>query len=340
MLGRSLFLLKYVPLQKEITPLSYIRFLLLVFLFCPHSIFSQVIDLNGNWKFHIGDKADWASPSFDDSKWSSIRAPSHWEDVGYNGYDGFAWYRKKFSGSELSKDRSYYLGMGYIDDADEVYVNGKLVGFSGSMPPHFKTAYNNERKYQLPPDLINYSGDNIIAVRVFDVTLGGGIIDGSLGIFQTNKYLLFDLQGVWMFATSRKGEPIKRESDWQKIMVPADWEQQGYGGYDGFAWYKRTFMITATIPNEPLLLLAGKIDDFDEVYINGQFIGKTNDHMPLGSSNSYQSQRVYSIPPYLLKKNGVNTIEILVEDIGVHGGIYEGVIGIVTKTNYERHFDN
>ncbi|MFM7486923.1 MAG: hypothetical protein ACKO13_08375, partial [Cytophagales bacterium] len=103
--------------------------------------FSQAIDLEGNWKFHIGDKSAWSDPLFDDDSWETIQVPSPWEDEGFNGYDGFAWYRKKFDGSKLSKENTYYLNMGYIDDCDEVFINGQLIGVSGTMPPKFKTAY-------------------------------------------------------------------------------------------------------------------------------------------------------------------------------------------------------
>ena len=304
------------------------------------SVHAQVISLRGDWKFHIDDKAQWASPSFDDSKWESIYAPSTWEDEGFNGYDGFAWYRKKFDGKKLDKNENYYLGLGFIDDTDEVYVNGKLVGFSGSMPPKFKTAYNNERHYPLPPDVINFAGENTIAIRVFDTTNEGGIIDGKLGIFPIgrDKNLLVDLKGIWSFTTSASDQPVKKENDWTKLMVPGEWEHQGYWDYDGFAWYKRTFTLPGSYRDEPLVLLLGKIDDFDKVYLNGKLIGSTNDHQPFGSSSSYLKNRVYDIPSSALKKTGTNLIEVLVEDTGNIGGIYEGTIGITSKVNYQKYF--
>ena len=84
--------------------------------------------------------------------------------------------------------------------------------------------------------------------------------------------------------------------------------------------------------------MLGKIDDFDRVYLNGKLIGKTKDHEGFGASNSYREDRAYPIPADALRRNGSNTIEILVEDIGNIGGIYEGIIGITTKDNYERFF--
>ena len=78
------------------------------------------------------------------------------------------------------------------------------------MPPKFKTAYNTERQYNLPSEVINYSGENIIAIRIFDVVHSGGLIEGDLGIFkgEKGKLLSIDLQGIWSFVTSKSDRPV------------------------------------------------------------------------------------------------------------------------------------
>lgn len=314
---------------------------ILLFVLTALNLQAQVISLRGSWKFHIDDRLAWSAPTYDDAQWETVFAPAPWEDQGFNGYDGFAWYRKKFDGKNLNRSDSYFLGLGYIDDCDEVYVNGRLIGFSGSMPPHFKTAYNTERQYVLPSDVINYEGDNLIAIRVFDVVHGGGIIDGNLGIFRVekDKRMLMDLRGIWEFAKSENGEAIKETKAWSNIMVPGAWEYQGHAKYDGFAWYRKSFTFSATTATTDLVLLLGKIDDFDKVYLNGKLIGTTNDQRTYGRSESYQQLRAYSIPANLLKTNGNNVIEVRVEDMGNIGGIYEGPIGITTRSNYERYYE-
>ncbi len=298
-----------------------------------------MINLCGGWKFHIGDNRVWASPTYDDSDWDKIQVPSAWEDEGFNGYDGFAWYRIKFDGRKLRRDQVYYLNAGFIDDADEAYLNGKFVGFSGWLPPKFKTAYNSERRYTLPAEVINFEGDNVLAIRVFDAMQGGGIVDGAIGIYPVTEEqkLLINLQGLWSFAKSDNEDRVSHADDWESIMVPGMWEHQGYK-YDGFAWCKRTFTLPANFTKETLVLLAGRIDDFDKVYLNGTLIGNTNDHRNFGRSGSYQELRAYAIPPLLLKRTGSNLIEILVEDMGHNGGIYEGPIGITTRANFDKYF--
>ena len=312
-----------------------------LFILLSVSSLAQEISLKGNWKFQIGDKSVWADQYFNDRDWETIYAPSSWEDEGFHGYDGFAWYRMEFDGKQLSKTESYFLNLGYIDDCDEVYLNGKLIGLSGQMPPKFKTAYNNERKYAINPELINYAGRNVIAIRVFDVTQNGGIVDGRLGIYLAPKNrLLVDLQGLWQFTTIRHEKPAAPDAAWSAIMVPSAWEHQGYYRYDGNAWYKRTFTLPAnfTDDNQDLVLLLGKIDDFDKAYLNGKLIGKTNDGESFGSSQSFDQLRVYSIPEGLLRKTGPNLLEVFVEDMGNIGGIYEGPLGITTRTIYQRYY--
>ena len=302
---------------------------------------AQVIDLSGFWKFHIGDDAGWTSKSFRDADWEKIYVPSTWEEEGFNGYDGFAWYRTTFDGRKLEKDGVYYLNLGYIDDADEAYLNDKLIGFSGQCPPKFKTAYNNERKYVLPSSAIDFQGLNTIAIRVFDVGDRGGIVDGEPGIFTLadRGRLLVDLQGIWAFSTARKDEKPSDIEEWEKIMVPAPWEFQGFK-YDGFGWYRRTFTFPSNVTKEPLVLMLGKIDDFDEVYFNGKLIGRTNDGRRYGDSFSFEKIRVYELPQNLISRTGPNTIEVMVEDMGNIGGIYEGVIGITTRSNYQKYFSD
>lgn len=299
----------------------------------------QVVKLNGPWKFHVGDKQEWAARDYDDERWETIRVPSPWEDEGFNGYDGFAWYRKKFTGTLLNERERYFLNLGFIDDCDVVYFNGYAIGLSGSMPPKFKTAFNTERKYSIPPELINYDGDNVLAVRVFDVTISGGIVDGNIGIYKApSNHLLLDLQGLWDLAVARNEKRVESPEAWRKVMVPAPWERQGLPKYDGYAWYRKTFKLPQDLPDEDIILLAGKIDDFDKVYLNGKMIGITNDGRMLGWSQSYQELRAYEIPRSILKQVGENLLEIFVEDMGVDGGIYEGPVGIITRSDYQRHY--
>ena len=60
---------------------------------------------------------------------------------------------------------------------------------------------------------------------------------------------------------------------WKEIFVPAYWEVQGYKNYDGFAWYRKSFVLPEKYSGIKLVLMLGMIDDIDQTYINGTLIG-------------------------------------------------------------------
>jgi hypothetical protein len=129
------------------------------------------IPLPVQWKFSPGDSMARKDPGFDDAQWKEIAIPSRWEDAGYTGLDGFAWYRVKFSVPAGWKHGPMKLYLGRIDDCDETYLNGTLVGKSGTLPPGYVTDWTSFRIYTIPEALMNWEGENTIAVRAYD---GGG----------------------------------------------------------------------------------------------------------------------------------------------------------------------
>ncbi len=303
-----------------------------------------VISLEGRWKFNIGDGKEWGHPDFDDSNWETIPVPAMWENEGFHGYNGFAWYRKMFNGSYLTRNQPLFLFLGYIDDADEVYVNGNLVGKSGSFPPKFATAYKAFRKYMIPSSFINYNGNNLISVRVYDKYGEGGIVGGDVGIYTSKGIpnMVMGLEGTWSFKAGDDPQWKNRyynDQDWEQIAVPSPWENQGFHRYDGFGWYRKTIRFTEDQLDEPLALVLGKIDDFDQTFFNGKMIGSTNDGRSYGRSWSFSKIRVYDLPADLIKVGQTNTIAIRVMDIGNVGGIYDGPLGILPKSQVKRFLD-
>lgn len=305
--------------------------------------FKILLDLSGTWKFELGDDTLRAAPGFNDRKWDEIHAPSPWEDEGYPGYDGYAWYRKHFKASRDWKDKELYIDLGNVDDVDEVYVNGHFVGFEGSFPPHYRTAYDVNRRYELLPAYLNFNGDNVVAVRVYDYELSGGIIRGVLGIYENVDALRPDvpISNTWKFRTGddmQWRETGFDDSHWKDILVPAFWETQGYPDYDGFGWYRTRFRMPAELAGQNLVLLVGKVDDLDETYLNGERIGRTGTMHPekgeIPYSNEYLEVRAYTVPSGKFFFDRDNVLSVRVYDGFMHGGIYEGPIGVVTREHY------
>lgn len=307
----------------------------------------ELVNLSGNWKFNIGDDKKWSQSNFNDNNWDEIYVPSSWEDEGFHGYNGYAWYRKKFKTPNSIKNKSIYISLGYIDDVDAVYLNGKLIGSTGSFPPDYKTAYNAQRKYPVSANLFNNGGENIIAVRVYDSELSGGILSGDISIVVLESFNLeVNLEGFWKFKTGDSF--LWKEKDfidekWDSISVPSKWEINGYQDYDGFAWYRKKFYGNMSLKGKDLVVVLGKIDDIDQCFLNGQMIGSTGDFELTPKNNYFNDEwlalRGYYIPEGLLKYGEENVITVRVYDGLRDGGIYQGPVGITTQKEYRTYWN-
>jgi hypothetical protein len=159
---------------------------------CRQAPAPDKIDLSIPWRFHTGDDPGWAVPAFDDSRWEQIDPSKVWEEQGYKGYDGFAWYRlrvfipKSLIENAFIKD-SIQFKLGKIDDCDQVYLNGELLGENGKTMPagtrpsadFFKgrSQWYTDRRYILSSTdpRVHWDKDNLIAVRAYDQGGDGGM---------------------------------------------------------------------------------------------------------------------------------------------------------------------
>jgi len=321
----------------------YFIFLLLFIRFGYSDQWQQVLNLRGTWRFEIGDNPAWAKPDFNDDSWTKIHVPDSWENEGFPGFDGYAWYRTSFTLPNYESEDNLYLQLGYIDDIDQVYLNGTLVGSSGSFPPDYRTAYNLFRNYPIPASILNFGKENVLAVRVYDDQLVGGIVHGNVGIYRQKNQMkiILNLTGEWKF---KIGDDLSWEnqdvddSQWNSILVPGYWETQGYPDYNGFAWYRKKVVLPKEFENEQLILILGRIDDIDECYLNGYRIGSTGRMKPhpedIHFSSEYGEFRAYYLPSSEIQYGRENTIAVRVYDGYIDGGIYQGPIGITTRKNY------
>ncbi len=186
-------------------PMKKLLFLLLV-IFCTGAAFcqqEQLIPIGSGWKFIPEDKPVFAQSDFNDSSWKPILTDQAWEGQGYEGHDGYAWYRirvvipSSLKASAFLKD-SLRICLGKIDDYDQTWLNGVLIGTngrnlpSGSNPdPAFMKEspipWNLERRYTLAATnpAILWDHENVIAVRVYDQGGPGGIYSGQQEICMT-----------------------------------------------------------------------------------------------------------------------------------------------------------
>ena len=102
------------------------------------------------------------------------------------------------------------------------------------------------------------------------------------------------------------------DAKWPTLQAPGAWEGQGLADVDGVVWMRKRVELTAAQAAGAAELHLAKVDDCDEVWINGQRIG---------GQCGWELSRRYAVPAGVLRA-GANWIAVRVTDTGGGGGIY------------------
>ena len=99
---------------------------------------------------------------------SDDRGNDTWGAEGHPSYAGFAWYRRHIDIQQSPGTTGQYeILLTYVEDAYEVYWNGKLIGSQGRMPPHPSWFYN-----MFPHSFtLDGAGKGVLAIRVWKAPL-------------------------------------------------------------------------------------------------------------------------------------------------------------------------
>lgn len=121
-------------------------------------------NFNSRWCFHVGDKSNAQTVSFDDRSWRKITLPYAFnEDEAFKVaidqlMDTVVWYRKHFKLPKSSKGRKIFLEFEGIRFGGEFFLNGKSIGVheNGVMACGFDIT-----------DFVNFGAkENILAIRI------------------------------------------------------------------------------------------------------------------------------------------------------------------------------
>lgn len=155
-----------------------------------------------------------------------------------------------------------------------------------------------------------------------------------------------DLAGPWKFSTDREErglaagwqKPDFDASKWRTLNAPGSWEEQGIttpnpnwpqedndGGYNGYAWYRKSVAIPADWTSGTVKLHLGAIHDSDWTYVNGVQVGLTT------GEDAHEKPREYPIPQTVLRPGKPNVIAIRVFDVAGAGGIYKGPVELTRE---------
>lgn len=147
---------------------------------------------------NVGLLDGWASESFDDESWPEMCLPCFWQASGLK-FNGIVWFRRSINVPKAWGGHDIVLRLGAIDDFDQTYFNGVLIG---EHPDGTPDAYRLPREYRVSGALVR-PGRNVIAVRVFD-RCGSGGFAGPPTAMNVSKFegngKPVSLAGAWKYA--------------------------------------------------------------------------------------------------------------------------------------------
>jgi hypothetical protein len=116
-------------------------------------------------------------------------------------------------------------------------------------------------------------------------TFMGKTIEGGAAVLKSGGRIVLALPDEWRFAKDEDDEGQRQgwhaegfdDSGWQTLKTySASWEEQGLGWYKRKpTWYRVTVDVPADERGRDLRLWFGGVDDFAEVYVNGQQVGES-----------------------------------------------------------------
>lgn len=153
-------------------------------------------------KMEISDKGllsnpKWYAPNFKPKKWRRINIPGYWEDQGAKDLNGVVWYRREIDIPKSMVGKKARVFLGRIVDADELYINGVMVGN--------KTYQYPQRRYSVPDTLLR-EGKNIFVIRVTNTRGKGGFVPDKPYYIFTEKDTV-DLKGYWQYKVGEVYKP-------------------------------------------------------------------------------------------------------------------------------------
>jgi beta-galactosidase len=130
----------------------------------------KTVSFNQHWRFNLGDVANGANPTFDDSSWRQLNLPHDWSIEG--SFDennpagtgggalpgGIGWYRKSFNVPVTSKGKLVFIDFDGVYRNSEVWINGHYLG----KRPYGYISF----EYELTPYLNFGPRKNVLAVKV------------------------------------------------------------------------------------------------------------------------------------------------------------------------------
>jgi len=137
-----------------------------------------------------------------------------------------------------------------------------------------------------------------------------------------------------LFATGddpARADPKFDDSKWVELSTLANYEKQGFPGYDGYSWYRFHVRIPSSLKStvrwpQRLHLYLSSIDDVDQTFLNGVKVGEMGQmpEDPRGYATRWNGLRDYyvDVATGLVHWDADNVIAVRVYDGSGNGGFY------------------
>ncbi len=244
--------------------------------------------VTGQWRFQKGDDMAWKSRTFDDAGWQTVTLPDAWEHhSNYTNDNVYGWFRRRIGIPAECQGKDFDLLLGCIDDVDETFLNGERIGGRGSFPPDYHTAYDTARRYHVPAALVRGDGSDVLAVRVFDGSGSGGMVEAGTKSARVGPF-----------------DPGQSEGGASTGHV-----------LGGLGWYRKHFKLAAAESNQLVAVRFDGVYMNADFWINGQLLG----NHPYGYT-SFE----FDLTPYLKPAGEENVIAVRVRNEGKNSRWYSG----------------
>ncbi len=181
----------------------------------PTTRVSLTGDMEANWwngldRLQGAAPGGWMKPDFDDSTWPEVQMPASFAgDLAQ--FDGVVYERRTVELPASAAGKEGVLELGPVDDRDEAWVNGILVGGTRA-----DNQWSVARKYTIPEGVLK-AGKNVVAVRVLDT--------GGLGGFGGKAD---QMKLSWVGGAGGE-KPVSLAGGWKQRAgaAKADWPEMG-----------------------------------------------------------------------------------------------------------------
>lgn len=164
--------------------------------------------------------------------------------------------------------------------------------------------------------------------------------EATFGALWQDYTLLSRLNHVWHFRTDPLGAGVREKwyqvgldlSRWGHLRSGMYWNEQGLGFYDGYGWYRQSFVVPPVPAGKKVFLAFGAIRHSADVYVNGKRTGRYNENP------DPRQHKIKKPDPFLVditehvNSGRANELTVRVLDLGGRGsGMWKDVLLVAEK---------